>query len=327
MRAFSLLWAATLAAAVPLSVEDYAEALNQAKRQVSAPQVDDFAFYVQHAGSSSCNTGTPIGSPVGCGGNCPEVEANGVTILGTFSGAATGIAGHVAIDNVRGEVILAVRGSSNILNWITNINFALKDTTLVSGGKFHSGFLQAWLELSTGVTAAINAALSAHPTYRVVATGHSLGGAVAVIGASFLRAGGRSVDVYTYGAPRVGNAAISDFISAQGPNYRVTHRDDPVPRLPPIIANYRHTSPEYWLSVGEATGEDYPAADIRVCRGNANVECNAGTAGFNVDAHGVYFGPVTSCDVAFASAAAVDEETANKVNDWALQDIAFVKGE
>lgn len=33
---------------------------------------------------------------------------------------------------------------------------------------------------------------------------------------------------YTYGAPRIGPAALSDYITAQGNNYRVTHLNDPV---------------------------------------------------------------------------------------------------
>lgn len=325
MRAFSLLTAAGLAAAMPLSIEDYAAVL---KRQVSSPQMENFSFYVEHAGAAYCNTETPVGSPVTCGGNCPDVEANAVTILGTFSGAGTGIAAHVALDNARGEVVLSVRGSSNILNWITNINFALKTTTLVSGGKFHTGFNNAWDELSAGVTGAIDGALAANPGYRVIATGHSLGGAVALVGAAYLRAGGRTVDAYTYGAPRIGNDAVSTFISAQGTNYRVTHLDDPVPKLPPIIADYRHVSPEYWLSTSEATQETYPPEEIRVCEGTASIQCNAGTAGFNVDAHGVYFGPVSSCSAGFAAlSSAADEDLEKKVDDWAKQDIAFVKGE
>lgn len=323
MRAFTLLSAAALAAAVPMSVKDYAEALKQAKRQVSAPLMEDFSFFVEHAGASYCNTETPAGSPITCGGNCPDVEANGVTMLGTFDGLFTGIAGHVAIDNARGEIVFAVRGSSNILNWITNINFAFRNTNLVSGGKFHTGFFSAWEEMAEGVTATIDSALAANPGYRIVTTGHSLGGAVATIGAAHLRAAGHSVDNYSYGAPRVGNDVVSDFITAQGANYRLTHLDDPVPKLPPIFAGYRHISPEYWLSTIESTAEDYPPEEIRVCEGNANVECNAGTGGLNTAAHGQYFGPVSSCDVAFAAATA-DEDLEKKVNDWAMQDIAFV---
>lgn len=327
MRVFSLLSVAALAAAMPMSVEDYAESLNLAKRQVSEPQVDDFAFYVQHAGAAYCNTGTAAGSAITCGGNCPEVEANGVYMVGTFSGSGTGIAAHVALDPTKGEIILSVRGSSNILNWITNINFAFKDTSLVSGGQFHTGFLNAWEELTAGVTSAIDSALASNSGYRVVATGHSLGGAVATIAAAHLRAGGKTVDTYTYGAPRVGNDVVSDFITNQGTNSRVTHLDDPVPRLPPIFVGYRHTSPEYWLSNGEASGETYPPADIRVCTGNENVDCNASTGGLNLDAHGVYFGPVSSCSAFAASSAAADEDVAKQVDDWSKQDIAYVKGE
>jgi hypothetical protein len=329
MRAFSLLTAATLAAAMPMTVEDYAKALKA--RQISSPEVDNFAFYVEHAGSSYCNTGTAAGSPITCGGNCPKVEANGVTMLAALSGPNTGIAAHVALDNTRGEIVVAARGSSNLLNWLTNLNFAFIDTSLVSGGQFHEGFHDAWNELSAGVSGAIAGALANNPSYRIVVTGHSLGGAVAAVAGAYLRADGHAVDIYTYGAPRVGNDVISDFISNQaGPEYRITHLDDPVPRLPPITFGYRHTSPEYWLSVSESTDDNtYPLGEIKVCQGNDNVECNASTGGLNVGAHSKYFGDVSSCGGEFfaVSSADVDPELEEKVDTWAKEDIAFVKGE
>ncbi len=92
----------------------------------------------------------------------------------------------------------------------------------------------------------------------MVATGHSLGGAVATLAAAYLRAAGNAVDLYTYGSPRVGNDAFANFVSAQaGLEIRVTHLDDPVPRLPPLLFSYRHTSPEYWLYDGGATTTNY----------------------------------------------------------------------
>jgi hypothetical protein len=184
--------------------------------------------------------------------------------------------------------------------------------------------------MSEGVTAAINDALASHAGYRIVATGHSLGGAVATLGAAQLRNDGHQVDIYTFGAPRVGNDVVSDYISAQaGPEFRITHLDDPVSRLPPITFGYRHTSPEYWLSGSESAGEDYPLEEIQVCVGNDNVDCNAGTSGLNIGAHSTYFGPVSECTRAATTAdisAQDDEELESRLNTWVQEDIDFVKG-
>lgn len=185
--------------------------------------------------------------------------------------------------------------------------------------------------MSDGVTAALADAVAAHPGYKIVATGHSLGGAVATLGAAALREAGYSVDIYTYGAPRPGNDVLVDYITAQaGSENRITHIDDPVPRLPPIIFGYRHTSPEYWLSEDIRNGDDYPVADVDVCTGNANVNCNAGTGGLNINAHGYYFGEISSCTLQASSSPfstqADDSDLEAQVDEWAKEDIEFVKG-
>jgi hypothetical protein len=163
----------------------------------------------------------------------------------------------------------------------------------------HSGFYGAWTEIRTAVLTGVSSALAANPGYTVATTGHSLGGALAIIAGAYLRQqnAGNVVDVYSYGSPRVGNEAFATFATNQagGSNYRVTHLDDPVPRLPGLFLGYRHTSPEYWLSDGAATQNAYQASDIRVCTGYANVACNAAQGGLDVAAHGHYFTTIGGC--------------------------------
>lgn len=147
---------------------------------------------------------------------------------------------------------------------------------------------------------AVSAARALHPSFGVVVTGHSLGGAVATIAAAYLRqqpaSAPTTVDLITYGSPRVGNNAFAGFVTAQpGAEFRVTHLDDPVPKLPPIEFGYRHTSPEYWLSTGGATTTDYGVADVKVCQGSADLGCNAGTPGLNAEAHLYYFEAIAGC--------------------------------
>lgn len=97
-------------------------------------------------------------------------------------------------------------------------------------------------------------------------------------------------DIYTVGSPRVGNLPFAKYVTAQtGAEYRATHYDDPVPRLPPIVLNYFHTSPEYWLAEGPSTRTNYTISEIEVCTGYANTTCNAGTTGLDGTAHEYYF--------------------------------------
>lgn len=104
------------------------------------------------------------------------------------------------------------------------MQIVLKDVPeYCSGCKAHTGFHEAFLEGFPTVLAAYKPLKAANPTYRTVVTGHSLGGAIAAITATELRRLGYQVDLFTYGAPRIGNQQFSAFISNAGNNFRVTH--------------------------------------------------------------------------------------------------------
>lgn len=189
----------------------------------------------------------------------------------------------------------------------------------------HTGFLASWAEVKSRVLTAVDAAKAANPTYKVVVTGHSLGAAVATLAVAYIRKAGHAADLYTYGSPRVGNSVFVQFVTNQaGAEYRITHTDDPVPRLPPIITNYRHVSPEYWFNEG-ADGV-VSTDEFSYCPGYANVQCNGGTSGLDMDAHGWYFGLLNGCSdgtTPFRSRAAEisDAELEAKLNMYAELDI------
>ncbi|KOS16976.1 Mono- and diacylglycerol lipase [Escovopsis weberi] len=294
LRLLSLI---ALAAASPFSsIESYSQTLHarDSTAAVTSSQLDAFRFYIQHASAAYCNFNTSAGDPVVCAGNaCPSVNA---TIVDSFTGLLTGIGGYVSIDDSRQEIVLSVRGSNNVRNFIDDVVFLQVPCSLVSGCLLHVGFLQAWNEIEKAATLALATTLQSRPTYRIVATGHSLGAAVATVAAAYLRQGGMPMDIYTYGSPRVGNSRFVDFVTSQpGAENRITHTSDPVPRLPPMALNFRHTSPEYWLSTGDAETVDYSVDDIRICTGTANMSCNGGTIGLSVEAHEHYFQPTNGC--------------------------------
>lgn len=148
------------------------------------------------------------------------------------------------------------------------------------------------------VLAAVNAALASHPDFKVVLTGHSIGGAVATLAAAEMRSTGIVADTFTFGSPPVGNPALASFVSAQaGSNNRMTHVNDPIPQIPPPWLGFQHTSPEYWLSTGDATTDVYTANEVVVCEGLGNANCNLGTGLIPIagDAHNHYLGPITAC--------------------------------
>jgi predicted lipase len=72
------------------------------------------------------------------------------------------------------------------------------------------------------VLAAVNTVITENGATKVVVTGHSLGGAIALLDGVYLslHLSGVSVEVISYGMPRVGNQEFADYVDA---NIPVTH--------------------------------------------------------------------------------------------------------
>ncbi|KAL2262713.1 hypothetical protein VTK26DRAFT_364 [Humicola hyalothermophila] len=285
------------------------------KRAVSNDQLDNFKLYAQWSSAAYCNHEKAPGQPVTCQADrCPTILAHNATVVASFTGSILDTRGFVGVDPVDQLIVLSFRGSSSIENWIANLLFAQVPCDLVDGCLVHAGFYASWGEVASEALAAVQAAKAANPSYRVVVTGHSLGGAIGTLAVAYVRRAGIEADLYTYGSPRVGNTAFVRHVTDQpGVEARLTHDDDPVPRLPPMIANYRHTSPEYWFDPGSdgavATGE------IKVCTGFASIACNGGTLGLNVDDHTWYFQELGGCSGAAKVRATLShEELEAKVN-------------
>lgn len=317
--------------------------INERATTVTATQLTSFDLYAQYAGASYCNSGNAIGSVVTCSASaCPDVTTAGAKIAATFAGLTTDIQGFLSTDAKNQVIVVSIRGSHSIRNWLTDFEFIQEScSSLASGCKVHSGFAKAWSEISSPVLAAVKAAKAAYPAYKIVFTGHSLGAAVSSLGAAYARQQGYSVDIVNFGSPRVGNAAFATFVSNQAGNeYRVTHLDDPVPRLPPIIFGYAHTTPEYWLSDGTATTTAYAVGDIKVCDGITSLGCNAATLGLDINAHLYYLAPISACSptgLAFKrdtatnytwwqatspSVTVTDAQLETQLNAWVKQDVS-----
>ena len=118
--------------------------------------------------------------------------------------------------------IVAIRGTANLDNWLTDARaFPVRSC---GGYLAHKGFVSAFRELCTG----------GMPTVRggnVIATGHSLGGAIATLLAEHT-----GCKLVTFGSPRVywrfGRAPALDHV-------RVVRDDDPVPMVPKFLYSHR----------------------------------------------------------------------------------------
>ncbi|WCJ39271.1 alpha/beta-Hydrolases superfamily protein [Euphorbia peplus] len=178
-------------------------------------------------------------------------------------------------------IVVSFRGTEplNLQDWITDFDFSWYEIPKV--GKVHVGFLEAmglgcrsdptsfqthlarhetdFFHLQGesevkmkefaekrayyAVALKLKALLEVHKKAKFVVTGHSLGGALAILFPSVLVAQGetemlnRMSNVYTFGQPRIGDPKFAGFMEAylnySGTRYfRVVYCNDMVPRIP-----------------------------------------------------------------------------------------------
>ncbi|MBT8128042.1 MAG: lipase family protein [Gammaproteobacteria bacterium] len=133
----------------------------------------------------------------------------------------------LATNHTTKQQLLAVRGTSNIENALVDIAFVLLPNE-PTGIKLHQGFSKSADFIYDRIKPHLN------QDYRINTTGHSLGGAVAVIAAMYLDAGGYNVgDVITFGQPKVTNISGSREYAHLDVTRVVTPKDM-VPLVPPL---------------------------------------------------------------------------------------------
>jgi triacylglycerol lipase len=133
------------------------------------------------------------------------------------------------------------------------------------GARFHKGFLEALAMVWELMLAAVNHAIKTKER-PVWITGHSLGGALALMAAWRLQRSFISIqEIVTFGAPMIGNDAAAKAFEQEfsGKIYRFVDLEDVVPHLPSVslVANaYTHCQNEVGLSAVQlaaaATGLD-----------------------------------------------------------------------
>ncbi len=127
------------------------------------------------------------------------------------------------------------------------------------GARFHKGFVDAIAEIWTPLLAAVEAELKSNDRPLWI-TGHSLGGALALLAAWLFKRRFIPVhEVCTFGAPMIGNAAACTAFDREfaGRIFRYVNGRDPVPKLPTLslVANeFLHVQQERLLGGDPMTG-------------------------------------------------------------------------
>ncbi|MDR3427841.1 lipase family protein [Silvimonas sp.] len=164
---------------------------------------------------------------------------------------------HCLIEEKPDCIVIAFRGTSSIRNWITDAQF--ERTTLIAVNttvsKIHKGFERAFNSIFEELLTALGGcSADKMPNQKPLCiTGHSLGGALAILAALELwRNGCQIAQVYTFGQPRLGNADFKDrYDHVLGyRTFRLVFQEDIVPRIPHLPAwhdPYRHVGIEVFI--------------------------------------------------------------------------------
>ncbi|EKF28044.1 lipase, putative, partial [Trypanosoma cruzi marinkellei] len=156
-------------------------------------------------------------------------------------------------------IVVSFRGTRDTNNWISNLDYfrvSYWDKACV-GCFVHTGFNCELQSLWVKMRKYLRKLVGKKGIERILITGHSLGGAMATIAAAnlvsqnYMFASGLKILLYTFGSPRVGNMQFADWLLASfcrvgHESYRVTHKRDAVPHVPPMWFGFYHVPHEVW---------------------------------------------------------------------------------
>lgn len=200
--------------------------------------------------------------------SCTESERNKEVIY-QFNELISGL---IIEDDTNKELSMVFKGTSTQDEWVVDFETSYDDYIPYSvqegintipfdceGCIVHSGFYRAIkVFMSTGFPKVVEFA-SKHPDYSISVVGHSLGAALAILGANELRLMGLDITLINYAGPKVGNLnfgnwmdsmwntqkysnALQEEISYLPKNTftRVVNKGDIVPLAPPLALGFAH---------------------------------------------------------------------------------------
>nr|CDX09922.1 lipase [Yarrowia phangngaensis] len=231
------------------------------------------------------------------------------------------ITGFVALDHLHKEIVLVLRGTQDVNDWLTNLQVSLVGLNPADLGvkslncpncRVGLGVLSGYISSQRVADPIIRRLKEKFPQYQLVVTGHSLGGTAATLFGLNYQLNGLSPKVFSVGAPALGNKEFTNFVDevfwgSEHPDTlsvpekninftRVTHLGDFIPRFP-FWKGYQQMSGE--LFIHDVKGIDPPLDKLRRCNGQQNRKCSFGDKfrqlTLNIRSHSAYLVPRNRC--------------------------------
>jgi len=181
-----------------------------------------------------------------CSGCCPLLT--NVQQAKFFNNPQTDVFGYVAYDTSLSAVVLAFRGTVDLENWISNLNFSTMTPFPNNPNvQVHGGFYSDFLSVSKQAFSIVQSFLNQFQTSTLYVTGHSLGAALGQLAAISWKLANPSIttNVYAFGTPRTGDSPFSTYYANTLDSYfRVSHWQDIVVHLPTQFLGFWHTPNE-----------------------------------------------------------------------------------
>ncbi|KAL4439111.1 hypothetical protein ABPG74_008886 [Tetrahymena malaccensis] len=234
-----------------------------------------------------------------CGTSCSYHQE--VRSVQTFNNQEFKSQGFCGYDIKTESIIVAFRGTDQLQNWLSNINFVpvkyldndCKDC------KIHQGFKNILDSILFEMNQCVINLKKQYNSTSILITGHSLGGAMATLFSvqlkKLLMNKFQQFDLITFGSPRVGNLEFVNYANQLlGKNsFRVVNYSDIVPHLPYNTLGFQHIGTEYWFDDQQNPYSYFICSSTE--KGESSMCANSKLINFSVKDHLHYFGIYSGC--------------------------------
>jgi len=248
-----------------------------------SPAIEEAELYVHFAAAAYCAPHL-LSEFV-----CSECKKTGfsVKMVKVIQNIKEDTLGFVSLDSSRREIIVTFRGTNNPENLVLDAAYEWFRSPYHDGTRMHKGFYAATISLYPQVLELVKSLSAQAPTYKVIITGHSLGGAMSTLTYYFLSHDLPHLNyvLITFGEPRAGDRAFADYINRQNlTSARVVNELDIVPHLLTTSLGFAHHLTEFWTQNGVTSACNMRDYEDLTCSASQPSES------FNSIDHLTYFG-------------------------------------